>query len=197
MQDLMEKKSAIDKVTLPVRLHHTAWVVEDQERTRAFYEDILGFELTAFWIEKGPPSRGKRLIMSHAFYGLPDGSALAFFCMAEPEDHDVFKSPKTEAFNHIALNVDEATLDRLQQALAAAGYPHHKMEHGYCTSLYATDPDGLRLEFAKDDTDVDRINAEQRRDARGWMEKWNAGHREPNNQLYTTMVERVGPDGTH
>lgn len=197
MQDLLEKKPAIAKATLPSRLHHTAWVVEDQERTRAFYEDVLGFELTAFWIEKGPPSRGKRLILSHAFYGMPDGSALAFFCMAEPEDHEIFKSPKTEAFNHIALNVDEATQDRLQQALIAAGYPHMSMEHGYCKSLYAIDPDGLRLEFAKDVGDVDRINAEQYRDARGWLQKWTAGHREPNNHLYTAMVDREGPQGAH
>ncbi len=196
MQDVLEEVPSSGKVKLPSRLHHTAWVVEDQERTRAFYEEILGFALTAFWIEAGPSSRGKRLILSHAFYGMPDGSALAFFCMAEPEDHEIFKSPVTQLFNHIALTVDAATQDRLHQALIDAKYPNFSLEHGYCKSLYATDPDGLRLEFAVDVSDVDRINQEQLRDARGWLEKWTSGLREPNNHLYTSLKERVG-DGMH
>ena len=29
------------------RLHHHAYVVDDQEATRAFYEDLLGFPLVA------------------------------------------------------------------------------------------------------------------------------------------------------
>ena len=37
---------------LPSRLHHNAWVVKDLERTRQFYEDLLGLPLTATWCEK-------------------------------------------------------------------------------------------------------------------------------------------------
>jgi len=29
------------------RLHHTAYVTKDLEKTRAFYEDVLGFPLMA------------------------------------------------------------------------------------------------------------------------------------------------------
>ncbi|MGA1439464.1 MAG: VOC family protein, partial [Ilumatobacteraceae bacterium] len=36
---------------LAQRLHHTAYVTKDQEATRAFYEDILGFPLLATWSE--------------------------------------------------------------------------------------------------------------------------------------------------
>ena len=176
--------AAGDGVRQPARLHHTAWVVEDQERTRAFYEDVLGFQLTAFWIE-GAPLRGKRTILSHAFYGLEDGSALAFFCLADKDDHEVFKSPKTELFNHVALNVSEAVQDRLLKSLVESGYKNFSIEHGYCKSLYVTDPDGLNLEFAVDTADIDRINAEQLRDARSWLTRWNNGEREPNNELYT------------
>ena len=38
---------------LPTRLHHNAYVCADQERTRHFYEDIVGLPLVATWIEQG------------------------------------------------------------------------------------------------------------------------------------------------
>lgn len=169
---------------LPTRLHHNAWVVADQERTRAFYEDVLGFRLTAFWIET-ETFEDQHIILSHAFYGLEDGSALAFFSMADPGMQEKFKSPHTEIFNHIALTVDQATQDRLRARIEGAGLFNFTIPHGYCTSLYVMDPDGLRLEFAVDARDVDRINAEQRRDAHGWLAKWTAGERTSNNHLYT------------
>ena len=37
---------------LPERLHHHAYVCADQERTRRFYEDVLGLPLIATWIER-------------------------------------------------------------------------------------------------------------------------------------------------
>jgi glyoxylase I family protein len=165
---------------LPVRLHHNAWVVEDQARTRHFYEDVLGMPLTQFWIEEAP-FEGQKLVLSHAFYGMQDGSALAFFCMAEPKYHERFKSPVTEMFNHVALKVDRATQDRLLERIIAAGYKNFSIEHGYCRSVYVTDPDGLRLEFTLDALNVEEINSVQARTARETLDKWIAGHRETNN----------------
>ena len=37
---------------LPERLHHNAYVVEDQEANRRFLEDVLGIPLVATWCEK-------------------------------------------------------------------------------------------------------------------------------------------------
>ena len=37
---------------LPSRLHHTAYVTNDLEATRKFYEDIIGLPLLATWCEK-------------------------------------------------------------------------------------------------------------------------------------------------
>jgi catechol 2,3-dioxygenase-like lactoylglutathione lyase family enzyme len=54
---------------LPQRLHHNAYVCADQERTRHFYEDILGLPLIATWIERhdplslAPPRRSE--VVSH------------------------------------------------------------------------------------------------------------------------------------
>ena len=48
---------------LPIRLHHNAYVCADQERTRHFYEDIVGLPLVATWIEQGqsPDFPGARI----------------------------------------------------------------------------------------------------------------------------------------
>ena len=45
------------------RLHHHAYVVDDQEATRAFYEDLLGFPV-ATWCEV-ETVRGKKNLLSH------------------------------------------------------------------------------------------------------------------------------------
>ena len=165
---------------LPARLHHNAWVVEDQERTRAFYEDVIGMPLVQFWIEESPMD-GDKLVLSHAFYGMQDGSALAFFCMAEPRFHERFKSPSTELFNHVALKVDEATQDGILARIEAAGYKNFQINHGYCKSLYVTDPDGLRLEFTLDAPNLKEIEDYQTNNARDSLKRWTDGHRRSNN----------------
>jgi len=164
---------------LPSRLHHNAWVVEDQERTRAFYEDVIGMPLIQFWIEETPMDGG--MVLSHAFYGMQDGSALAFFCMSDPKHHQIFKSPSTQLFNHIALKVDAATQDQILERIRASGYKNFTIEHGYCRSLYVTDPDGLRLEFTVDAQNLGEINDFQARTARETLNRWKEGHRSSNN----------------
>jgi glyoxylase I family protein len=37
---------------LPLRLHHYAFVVRDQEVNRRFFEDVLGLPLVATWCER-------------------------------------------------------------------------------------------------------------------------------------------------
>ena len=39
------------KAKLPARLHHTAYVTKDLEKTRPFYEDVIGLPLIATWCE--------------------------------------------------------------------------------------------------------------------------------------------------
>ena len=49
-------------------------------------------------------------------------------------------------FHHIALHVDKETQDGIEKRLAAAGYQEPQsfvLDHGYCRSVYATDPDGM------------------------------------------------------
>jgi glyoxylase I family protein len=162
------------------RIHHSSWVVTDQERTRHFYEDLIGFPLAAFWIED-VPFEGKTLVMSHAFYTLPDNSALTFFNFADAAGHERFKSPKTEMFNHVAFKLTAESLDALIARLEGAGFHCMIIDHGYCRSMYTIDPDGLRLEFAVDCPRIDEVTAEQTATAHQTMKEWIAGRRHTNN----------------
>ncbi len=55
------------------------------------------------------------------------------------------------------------------------------LEHGYCRSLYTTDPNGLLVEFTVDVPEVDEINEQRRADAHETLERWLAGDHTSNN----------------
>ena len=80
---------------LPTRLHHNAYVTRDMEATRHFYEDLVGMPLVATWCE-ADELFGKERVYCHCFFGLSDGSALAFFQFAHREDEELF-GPKMPA----------------------------------------------------------------------------------------------------
>ena len=172
-------------VGLPGRLHHNAYVVKDQRATRHFYEDLLGLPLVATWTEVEELFGAERTYC-HTFYGLADGSALAFFQFAADEDYQQFGPQfRPSPFIHIALTVDQATQDEARHRLAAAGWAHRTREHGYCTSLYVTDPDGLVIELTRDPPDVEHITAERRRTAAADLDRWLAGDHSSNNSYRT------------
>ena len=164
---------------LPTRLHHHAYVTDDQEATRHFYEDILGIPLVALWIEN-EEFQGNTVVFSHAFYEIADGSALAFFNFADAAQQAMFAAKQQLLFVHVALHVSSEAAVLLRQRLEAADIKTQTLEHGYCRSLYVTDPNGLILEFTEDAQNVDQINSRQRASAHASLKRWLAGERKSN-----------------
>src|SRR3954462_4392587 len=169
---------------LPARLHHTAYVSANLERTRHFYEDIIGLALVATRVE-ADELFGELRTYCHLFFGLADGSALAFFQFADPADQAQF-GPKMpfSPFHHIALNVDRETQAGIEQRLKAAGYKEPEffvLEHGYCRSVYVTDPNGMIVEFTLDHPDVVKINRDALGKAHSELKRWLGGDHTPNN----------------
>ena len=172
------------QANLPSRLHHNAYVSKDLEATRKFYEDVIGLPLVATWCESDMLF-GKERTYCHCFFGLGDGGALAFFQFASPDDQALF-GPQMPAspFHHIALNVDAETQKGIEERLKAAGYKEpdsYVLEHGYCRSVYATDPNGMIVEFTHDAENVDEIAVTRRSDAHAELKRWLAGDRTSNN----------------
>lgn len=169
----------------PTRLHHTAYVTRDQAKTRAFYEDLIGLPLVATWAE-AEELFGKTRTYCHTFFGLEDGSALAFFQFADPEDEAEFGPPMPDsAFHHIALNVSAETQQKIDERLIAAGYgapDYYVLEHGYCRSIYVRDPNGMLLEFTTDAPDAIADAPRKAAIAREELDRWLAGDHTPNNK---------------
>jgi glyoxylase I family protein len=170
--------------SLPSRLHHTAYVSRDLEATRKFYEEVIGLPLLATWCEKDVLFGAERTYC-HLFFGLGDGGALAFFQFADKEDQEQFgpQMPFTP-FHHIALKVDDRTQAQIEKRLKDAGYKEPQsfvLEHGYCRSVYVTDPNGMIVEFTRDHPDVEKINAARRADAHRELKRWLGGDHTSNN----------------
>lgn len=169
---------------LPLRLHHHAFAVRDQEANRHFIEDILGIPLVATWCERVfRPEVGREVDYCHTFFEIADGGALAFFQFADEETWEKNRAILGESGGtwHLALKVTRASFDAIAGRLAAAAVPFRQTDHGYCLSLYVKTPDGLRLEFTVDAPDAAEIAAMRRADAHAELARWLAGDRRPNN----------------
>jgi len=184
--EVKAQSSAQQLAQLPLRLHHHAFVVKDQEVTRHFFEDVLGLPLIATWCEKTfHPDFQREIFYCHTFYGLADGSALAFFQFADADAYEAARAilPPGGGWWHVALKVTQASFDELVARVKRHNVIHRITDHGYCLSLYLTSPDGLRVEFTVDVPDVERINAIRRADARAELQRWLAGNHTPNNDV--------------
>jgi glyoxylase I family protein len=172
---------------LPERLHHHAYVVRDHERNRRFFEDLLGIPLVATWCETvNHPQFPRPVPMCHTFFGLADGSALAFFQFADPEFYRLCvaeRPAKISNFDHVAFKVDDVTYNELVKRLTEADESFRETDHGYCRSLYATSPDGLVVEFTVDPPDAAETAAARRDDSQSELARWLAGDHHVNNDL--------------
>jgi glyoxylase I family protein len=168
--------------SLSARLHHAAYVSADPERTRHFYEDVLGIPLTAFWIEREMLG-GVEHVFSLASYELADGAALSFFHFADPALQRQHAAARQGLFVHLALHVDRVDQDALRRRLDAGGIAFLAFDHGYAHSLYVEDPDGQTIELCCEPDTIEVIKAEQRATAHDALQRWQAGERTVNNLL--------------
>ncbi len=125
---------------IPVqRLNHAVLYVRDVERTREFYENVLGFR-TLIWAP---------------------GQAAFFQAPGSTNDHDLgtFQigsgaGPSTAGrgavgLYHLAWEVDTLSeLARIRAILAERGALTGASDHITTKALYAKDPDGIELEVA-------------------------------------------------
>src|SRR5438045_563134 len=127
---------------LPLRLHHHAFAVKDQEVNRRFIEDVLGIPLVATWCERVFRADLGRLVdYCHTFFEMADGSALAFFQFADEEVWELNRAilhPSGAGAWHVAFKATQETFDAIVERLTRADQGFRITDHGYCTSLYCT-----------------------------------------------------------
>jgi len=165
MKNVDTKQSGVRPGTaIPSRLHHYNYTCSDHEKTRAFYEDLLGLPLVAFWCEVEPSNMddGKEIVMGHAFYGLGDGSLIAIMSFPDPQIREKSSAKPQPETAHLALNVTAELQAETVRRLRAAGHKVMEIDHGFVKSIYFKDPDGLTLEYSVDPDNVDQVYGEQK-----------------------------------
>jgi catechol 2,3-dioxygenase-like lactoylglutathione lyase family enzyme len=152
-------------------LHHNAYRCRDSEETRKFYEDFLGLPLCAS-LDLRQSKTGRSIRVLHTFYGLDDGSYLAFFEVPEQP----FEFKEQHDFDlHIALEIPREQLEPMLAKGQAAGLESRGIsDHEFIDSIYFRDPNGYVIELTarRDNHDITMDPA--RNGARARLKAWQA-----------------------
>lgn len=144
--------------------HHVAIATNDLEATHRFYTEVMGFDLVKTVVGETMEGGWAR----HVFYDTHQGGLMAFW-----DIHDE-SLPKFDASisrglglpgwtNHIAFNAPTlGDLAAKRQRWLDHGEKVVEIDHGWCTSIYIGDPNGIMVEFCTttvEFTDADRAEA--------------------------------------
>jgi catechol 2,3-dioxygenase-like lactoylglutathione lyase family enzyme len=146
--------------------HHVAIATRDVDATHAFYTEVMGFDLVkvdAISTDGGGWAR-------HLFYDTHGQGLIAFWDLHDDEHiPDEFEPSISRGLglpawtNHLAFDAHD--LDGLaehKRRWLAAGQSVAEIDHGWCTSIYIEDPNGIMVEFCATTqhlTAADRENA--------------------------------------
>ena len=131
-------------------LHHVAFSTRDVEATYQFYTQKLGMRL--LHAENHRQGDG---YFRHFFFGMGSGEAIAFFQLDGVGEDSDFKTDISTGLglptwaNHIAFRLDTLEeLEAMTKQLHERGIPNiMQIDHGWCTSIYTLDPNGIMVEF--------------------------------------------------
>jgi catechol 2,3-dioxygenase-like lactoylglutathione lyase family enzyme len=152
-------------------LHHNAYRCRDSEETRAFYEDFLGLPLSGA-LEIKETKSGRQTKVLHTFFGMDDGSFLAFF---EAPDMPFEFKPQHDFDLHIALEVTQDVLRAMLAKGKAAGIETRGVsDHRFIDSIYFRDPNGYVIELTAKRPGHDEAMDPEHNQARDIVRQWTA-----------------------
>jgi catechol 2,3-dioxygenase-like lactoylglutathione lyase family enzyme len=131
--------------------HHLAFASRDTQATHRFYTESMGFELVKTNVGKTPAGGWAK----HFFYDTGGHGLIAFWEIHDDDEvrpdwsSDVSRGCGLPPWvNHVAFEAE--TEHRFQAALARWNEHGHdvvEIDHGFCKSLYTTDPNGITVEW--------------------------------------------------
>ncbi len=129
--------------------HHVAIATRDLDATHRFYTEAMGFDLVKVdaipILEQG--------WARHLFYDTGNGELLAIWDLHDETLPDFDPAISTglglpNFVNHIAFTAaDLDDLDARKDRWLANGHDVVRIDHGWCVSVYANDPNGIMVEF--------------------------------------------------
>jgi catechol 2,3-dioxygenase-like lactoylglutathione lyase family enzyme len=130
--------------------HHTAFATRDVKGTHRFYNEVTGFPLAK--VIAGPTDRGG--MAKHFFYEISPDEFIAFWDL---HDDSITKdwSPAISTgqglpvwVNHLAFkSTDLDDLATRRDRWLSHGVDVMEVDHHWCRSIYAVDPNGIMVEF--------------------------------------------------
>jgi catechol 2,3-dioxygenase-like lactoylglutathione lyase family enzyme len=132
--------------------HHLALATRDLEATHAFYTEAMGFELVKAVVA---PTENEGGWAKHVFYDTGGDGLLAFWDLHDDQIPEFDPAISTGAglppwVNHVAFHAVPADLDGLLQRWLDQGIDCLEVDHGFCASIYAMDPNGILVEWCAD-----------------------------------------------
>lgn len=130
--------------------HHVAIASRDIKATHAFYTGPMGFRLVK--VQVGPA--GERGFAKHLFYDTGNGELMAFWDLQDPDLPPDWSPAIATGLglpvwtNHVAFHAaDVDELARRRERWLEHGVDVMEVDHGWCHSVYARDPNGILVEF--------------------------------------------------
>jgi catechol 2,3-dioxygenase-like lactoylglutathione lyase family enzyme len=144
--------------------HHLALATRDLRATHDFYTGAMGFRLVKTEVT---PTENPGGWARHVFYDTGGDGLMAFWEINDPAIADFDPAISTGAglpawVNHIAFHATPETLADCRNRWLDHGIDVVEIDHGFCVSIYANDPNGILVEWCAD-TRV--LNDDDRREA--------------------------------
>ncbi len=142
--------------------HHVAYVTKDLEATHRFYSELLGFQLVHSEFSEQPARNDRpRAWVKHVFFDVGDGECIAFFALENAGERPDYSTDLSDSVglpvwaNHVAIRADDETRLAVSERMAAVGRkPMMELDHGWCSSTYYVDPNGILVELCTDTTGI-------------------------------------------
>ncbi len=181
----MTEQSSVPKI---LGIHHSAYLCRDAKETRDFYCDVLGMRMRAALAIYKRPGTNEDLRYLHLFFEMDDGNYIAFFDLPDTVREEYFYNKDSMQEYHYAFELEDlAAQQEFKERIEALGLPvRGPIDHGFVTSIYFHDPNGLQLEFTVRAERHDAIMAEEEAKSEDVLAKWTA-------ETAAVKAERLNP----
>ena len=140
-------RPAGERAATPVRgVHHIALICKDVEQTIRFYQEFLGFPLVE--LVENRDYAGS----SHFFFDIGNRNLLGFFDFPGHDHPDFMET--IGGVQHIALSTSPERFAEIKSKLDAEGIEYLGPDRGVEDSLYIRDPNGIGLEFYREELGI-------------------------------------------
>jgi catechol 2,3-dioxygenase-like lactoylglutathione lyase family enzyme len=172
--------------------HHVSLATKDPVGTHRFYTEVMGFELVKVQVGPTPGGNGWSRL---AFYDTGGDGLMSFFDLHDETIAAEYRTDLSQSVglpiwvNHVAF--DAATRGELEahkERWREHGVTVMQMDWGATLSIYATDPNGILVEFTWNRTAF--ATGEDRAEA---LEKLTAADPKLDPRPVAEVFEPVGP----